>query len=98
MVRAPEGEASAGLLLPPTEIYTILLPSGIPPRDLEERGAVSLAVGTAGVLAYLAVHGLVDNLFVQGIYILPAIWLALLRTGTWYAETTETTDQMPRGV
>ncbi len=42
VVRAPDPEASAGLLLPPTEIYTILLPSGIPPRDLEERGAVSL--------------------------------------------------------
>ncbi len=42
VVRAPEGEASAGLLLPPTEIYTVLLPAGIPPRDLEERGAVSI--------------------------------------------------------
>jgi hypothetical protein len=42
VVRAPEGEASAGLLLPPTEIYNVLLPAGIPPRDLEERGAASL--------------------------------------------------------
>jgi hypothetical protein len=42
VVRAPEGEASAGLLLPPTEIYNVLLPAGIPPRDLDERGAVSL--------------------------------------------------------
>jgi hypothetical protein len=42
VVRAPEGEASAGLLLPPTEVYTVLLPAGIPPRDLEDRGAASV--------------------------------------------------------
>lgn len=41
VVRAPEAGASAGLLLPPTEIYTLLLPAGVPPRDLEERGAAS---------------------------------------------------------
>lgn len=38
----------------------------------------ALAIGVLGVLAHLAVHSLVDNLFVQGMYVLVALWLALL--------------------
>lgn len=38
----------------------------------------ALAIGFLGVLAHLAVHNLVDNLFVQGMYILVALWLALI--------------------
>ena len=38
----------------------------------------ALAVGILGMLAHLALHNLVDNLFVQGIYILVALWVALL--------------------
>ena len=37
----------------------------------------ALAVGVLGVLAYLAVHSLFDNLFVQGMWVLLALWLAL---------------------
>jgi O-antigen ligase len=39
--------------------------------------AGALAVGVLGVLAYLAVHSLFDNLFVQGMWVLLALWLAL---------------------
>jgi O-antigen ligase len=38
----------------------------------------ALVVGVLGVLVHLAVHSLVDNLFVQGIYIVLAIWPALV--------------------
>ena len=38
----------------------------------------ALALGILGVLAHLMVHNLFDNLFVQGIYIHLALWLALL--------------------
>jgi putative inorganic carbon (hco3(-)) transporter len=36
----------------------------------------ALAVGVLGVLAHLAVHSLFDNLFVQGMYLHIAFWLA----------------------
>lgn len=36
----------------------------------------ALAVGVMGVLAHLAVHSFFDNLFVQGIYLHLAFWLA----------------------
>jgi O-antigen ligase len=48
----------------------------------------AMAIGVLGVLAHLAVHNLVDNLFVQGMYILVALWLALLDTDR--ADTTQT--------
>lgn len=38
----------------------------------------ALGVGVLGVLVHLAVHNLVDNLFVQGIYVQVALWLALV--------------------
>jgi hypothetical protein len=40
VVRAPRG-ADAGPLLPPAEILAVLLPMGIPPRDLDREGAGS---------------------------------------------------------
>ncbi len=49
--------------------------------------ANALAVGILGVLAHLAVHNLVDNLFVQGMYILVALWLALLDASTYGSQT-----------
>jgi hypothetical protein len=39
MVRSGGDGESVGLLLPPREILSVLLPTGIPPRDLAERGA-----------------------------------------------------------
>jgi hypothetical protein len=45
VVRARDNTATAGLLLPPVEIISVLLPRGIPPRDLERHGAVSLDGG-----------------------------------------------------
>jgi len=36
----------------------------------------ALAVGVLGVTAHLAVHSVFDNLFVQGIYLHLALWLA----------------------
>lgn len=45
VVRTHDKTASAGLLLPPVEIISVLLPVGIPPRDLERHGAVSLDGG-----------------------------------------------------
>lgn len=42
VVRETEGEATAaGLLVPPAELLSVLLPKGIPPRELEKRGAAS---------------------------------------------------------
>jgi O-antigen ligase len=42
----------------------------------------ALAVGALGMLAYLAVHSIFDNLFVQGLYILIALWLGLVDLST----------------
>jgi len=42
VVFAHDEPASAGLLLPPLEIISVLLPAGIPPRDLEVLGAVNV--------------------------------------------------------
>ncbi len=39
VVRTASADASAGLLLPPAEIISVLLPAGIPPADLMNRGA-----------------------------------------------------------
>ena len=41
VVRGKETGTQASLLLPPLEILSILLPAGIPPRDLETRGAAT---------------------------------------------------------
>ncbi len=38
----------------------------------------AFAIGVLGVLAHLAVHSVVDNLFVQGMYGVVALWLALV--------------------
>lgn len=40
----------------------------------------SIAVGVLGVLTYLSIHSLFDNLFVQGIYLLLGYWMAILKT------------------
>jgi hypothetical protein len=42
VVRARDETRTASLLLPPLEIISVLLPAGIPPRDLENRGAVTV--------------------------------------------------------
>jgi hypothetical protein len=42
VVRASEGKASAGLLLPPLEIISVLMPRGIPPRDVATGGAATI--------------------------------------------------------
>lgn len=39
VVRAQHHDADVGLLLPPVEIISVLLPAGIPPKDLEREGA-----------------------------------------------------------
>jgi len=39
----------------------------------------ALGVGIVGVLVHLAAHSIVDNLMVQGMYVLVALWLALLQ-------------------
>jgi O-antigen ligase len=38
----------------------------------------ALAVGVLGVLAHLAIHNFFDNLFVQGMYLHIALWLAIV--------------------
>lgn len=43
----------------------------------------ALVVGVLGVLVHLAVHSLVDNLFVQGMYVTLALWPALVAAGNW---------------
>ncbi len=45
-------------------------------RHSQDAWAQALAVGMLGVLTYLAVHSLFDNLFVQGIYLHIALGLA----------------------
>ena len=47
VVRNRDGEGGAGLLLPPREILAVLLPAGIPPRDLDRGGTASLDSGLA---------------------------------------------------
>lgn len=43
---------------------------------VETPWAHALALGVLGMLMYLAAHSLFDNLFVQGIYLQVALWLA----------------------
>jgi hypothetical protein len=40
----------------------------------------SVAIGVLGVLAHLSVHHFFDNLFVQGIYLQLALWLAFIES------------------
>ena len=47
VVRSRPEDSSAGLLIPPRELLAVLLPSGIPPRDLDKDGASSLENGLA---------------------------------------------------
>jgi hypothetical protein len=47
VVRSRPDDTSAGLLIPPRELLAVLLPSGIPPRDLERGGASSMDNGLA---------------------------------------------------
>jgi len=47
VVRSRPDDSSAGLLIPPRELLAVLLPSGIPPRDLERGGASSMDNGLA---------------------------------------------------
>jgi O-antigen ligase len=42
----------------------------------------ALAVGVLGIIAHLSIHNFFDNLFVQGMYLHIALWLALLQTQT----------------
>ena len=42
----------------------------------------ALAVGVLGIIAHLAVHSFFDNLFVQGMYLHIALWLAAVATST----------------
>ncbi len=48
--------------------------STTPQRSWEK----AFAIGVFGVLVHLAVHNFFDNLFVQGIYLQLALWLALI--------------------
>jgi hypothetical protein len=41
VVRSRDAAEHAGLLLPPGELLSVLLPPGIPPRDLHDRGAAA---------------------------------------------------------
>ncbi len=50
VVRTEDTAASAGLLLPPVEIVSVLLPAGIPPVDLVREGAWSREQGLARVV------------------------------------------------
>ncbi len=47
VVKSRPDDSSAGLLIPPRELLAVLLPSGIPPRDLDKEGAASLDNGLA---------------------------------------------------
>jgi O-antigen ligase len=47
-----------------------------------ESWAHALAVGVLGVFAHLAVHSFFDNLFVQGMYLHVALWLAAVAVAT----------------
>ncbi len=42
VVHTADDSASAGLLLPPGEIISVLLPDGIPPREVDVRGAATI--------------------------------------------------------
>ncbi len=44
---------------------------------------VALIAGVLGVIGHLAVHSLVDNLFVQGMYLQVGLWLAVVFVGDW---------------
>lgn len=52
------------------------------PAAAETPWAHSLALGVLGMLVYLAAHSFFDNLFVQGIYLQAALWLAAVAATT----------------
>ena len=39
---------------------------------------IALGVGVVGSIAHLSAHNVVDNLFVQGMYVVVALWIALV--------------------
>ncbi|HET9234291.1 MAG TPA: hypothetical protein VFP10_09150 [Candidatus Eisenbacteria bacterium] len=47
VVRSRPDAQSAGLLVPPRELLAVLLPTGIPPKDMDQEGAASLESGLA---------------------------------------------------
>ena len=47
VVRSRQDAQSAGLLVPPRELLAVLLPTGIPPKDMEREGTASLESGLA---------------------------------------------------
>jgi O-antigen ligase len=76
------GLAAFALLWVVTTVWVVrrLLASGRQGRRWE----VALQAGVLGVLVHLALHNLVDNLFVQGLTVLVAVWLGLIAVaGDW---------------
>jgi len=74
VVRSGPDDSSAGLLIPPHELLAVLLPSGIPPRDLERGGAASLENGLARLVVPPGAGGAGSTLH-------RVLWLDL-KTGT----------------
>lgn len=52
----------------------------VSPVDSQQRWRAAVAVGVLGLVAHLAVHSLVDNLFVRGILVYIGLWLTILHT------------------
>ncbi|MCS6827162.1 MAG: O-antigen ligase family protein, partial [Caldilinea sp.] len=48
------------------------------PVDGQQRWRAAVAVGVLGLVAHLAVHSLVDNLFVRGVLVYIGLWFAIL--------------------
>jgi hypothetical protein len=63
------------------QLNSVLLPQSWPR---------ALAVGVMGVLAHLAIHSIFDNLFVQGMYLQIAFWLAAVAACTAPPTSTHT--------
>ena len=74
VVRSRPDDSSAGLLIPPRELLAVLLPSGIPPRDLDRDGATSLENGLARLVVPPGTGGAGSTLH-------RVLWLDL-KTGT----------------
>lgn len=60
-------------------------------QPLDAYGA-ALGIGVLGVLVHLAAHSMVDNLFVQGMVVQVALWLALVQAYTGVARDDQRTQ------
>ncbi len=71
LIHLQRGHKRNGVRTEPTELIA---------KEREESWADALRIGLIGMVCHLSIHNFFDNLFVQGIYLYIALWLATAET------------------